>query len=128
MPRHCVTCQFPQQMVASLTWIAAFIVGCGDSGPTDVEQVMTTISDLPDAARDTEYFDSLFVDGVAPAADERARYSQLIFNVDEPNVSGQTAKVNVHVTNAAGDDLGMQEWIFTLDEGQWKIQQAPLPR
>ncbi len=114
--------------VAEGLYLTALIAGCGDAQPSDVEQVMAAISDLPDAARDAEFFDSLFVAGAAPAAGERARYSQYIFNADEPTVTAQSAKVNIRITNADGDDLGTQEWVFARDDGQWKIEQAPLPR
>jgi hypothetical protein len=90
--RHIVVGRGPTPAAVSavlcieLLFTAAIIIGCGDSGPTDIEQVMATISDLPDAARDSESFDSLFVDGAAPGADERVRYSKYIFNMDEPTV------------------------------------------
>ena len=113
--------------VTAVLFTAAIIVGCGDPGPTDIEQVMATISDLPDAARDVESFHTLFVDGTAPVDAERVSYSKYIFNMDEPTVSGETAKVNVQVTNAQGDVLGTQEWVLLFDAGQWKIQRAPLP-
>ena len=113
--------------MTAVLFTAAIIVGCGDPGPTDIEQVMATISDLSDAARDAEFFRSLFVDGTAPVDAERVSYSKYIFNMDEPTVTGETAKVNVQVTNAQGDVLGTQEWVFLFDAGQWKIQRAPLP-
>ncbi len=113
--------------MTAVLFTAAIIVGCGDPGPTDIEQVMSTISDLSDAARDDEFFRSLFVDGTAPVDAERVLYSKYIFNMDEPTVTGETAKVNVKVTNAEGDVLGTKEWVFLFDAGQWKIQRAPLP-
>lgn len=117
----------PRMAVTAVLFTATITIGCRDSGPTDVEQVMATISNLPDASREVESFQSLFVDGAAPAAAERVRYSQYIFIMDEPTVTGETARVTVQVTNAEGDVLGTQEWVFLFEAGQWKIQHAPLP-
>lgn len=111
----------------SVLFTTTVIVGCRDPGPTNIEQVMAAVSNLSDAARDSESFDSLFVDGAAPADAERLRYSTFLFNMDQPTVIGETAKVNVQFTNAQGEDLGIKEWVFVFDAGQWMIQSAPLP-
>jgi hypothetical protein len=103
------------------------IIGCGDLDPTCAEQVNVTIANLSDAALDPQSFQSFFVEGSAPDESQRARYRDYFYEMDTPDISGNSATAIVRIMNAAGEVLDEKEWAFSKVDTQWKISAAPLP-
>ena len=103
------------------------IIGCGDSDPTDAEEVNVTIANLSDAAVDPESFQSFFVGGSAPDESKRRRYREYFYEMDPPKISGDTATAMVRIINVKGEVLDEKEWAFSKVDTQWKISAAPLP-
>lgn len=103
------------------------ITGCGAPASTDVEQVNVTIANLSDAALDPESFQSFFVAGSAPDESQRHRYREYFYEMDPPDISGDSATAVVHMVDAAGEVEGAKVWVFSKVDTQWKIRQAPLP-
>ncbi len=90
MFRPVVTDRF--QLFVAITAIQfATIIGCGDPDTTDAEQVNVTIANLSDAALDPDSFQSFFVDGSAPGESQRHRYREYFYEMDPPDISGNSA-------------------------------------
>ena len=126
MSRPVVSDRF-QLVVAVTAILYTTIIGCGDPGPTDAERVNVTIANLSEAALDSESFQSFFVDGSAPDESQRHRYREYFYEMDPPDISGNSATTIVRMMNASGEVLDEQEWVFSKVDTQWKISDAPLP-
>lgn len=113
--------------VTCMVVVGSLFVGCGSTEPTDKEQVVIVISNLADAARDAESFNDFFAKGAAPNEADRAQYSKYLFQLGKPDVSGKSAFADVDITNTDGVSLGELPWEFVLEDGEWKILNAPLP-
>ena len=118
---------FFHALAAVVALHAAMTIGCGDSGPTDSDQVNVAIANLSEAALERESFESFFVAGSAPGESERPRYRGYFYEMDPPKVTGDTATARVRILDADGDLVGEKDWLFSRVDDQWKISTAPLP-
>jgi hypothetical protein len=105
------------------------IAGCGGkpTGPTQDEQVEMLVSKVPDAVGRPERLQKLFTAAAIPPADQRQKYSRLMFFAKSNRVTGDNATIVVEVEDGLGKSLGEVEWKAVREADGWKLTAAPLP-
>ena len=118
-------------------WILPLVlsgfVGCGPSSShtefanKDVEQIVSLVWNVGDAARNAERVQGLFVPGSDPTEAERTALASLSYSlVSDPKITGESATVRIRVSSAQGEILGEVEWTAAREAGgEWKLRSAP---
>ncbi len=107
-------------------------IGSIETGPPEMDEsdhVSSLVSGLGDHSGSAKGFASVFADGNAPDEKQRAAYRDCSFRADSVEIDGQSATIQVTAGKMAdGQILGQEAWTAVKQDGQWKLETAPLPQ
>ena len=117
------------------------VAGCGRSQPpardvklTETGRLSALVGDVADAMENSQRFESLFAEGAAPEAEDRAEYGppMRFVLVGNPEISDDTATLTVNVvkvdeTTEEEEVVREVKWTAVRQgENWWLLKTAPL--
>ncbi len=112
--------------------ICVMMIGCGKEPggePQRTEEIeVASIVSSASGAGDPEGFEKVFAEGAVH--EEAELYGEFMFlgDADTVEIDGDTATVSVEVTGGLNEDvLGTVEWTAVKEDGEWKLNSAPIP-
>lgn len=119
-------------LLAGLAALALSAAGCGSTpaGPSYGSADGRKISELVDLLNDDRSSWGTakrhFVADFRPT--EPRKFAKYDLEVKgDPRIDGDTATATITLLNGKREEVGVQEWTFVRDGGEWKIKAAPLP-
>lgn len=128
---------FIRSLVLSAVAVGSFgLIGCSEStssapnyGGADGTAIARLVEQLNEDKTRKKAARSTFAAGVKLSDADFKKLAKYEYEVEgKPWVSGDTAAATVAFrSESSGDEPEPKEWSFVKENGQWKVQAAPLP-
>lgn len=118
----------PRLSVLTTCWLlTALALGCRSDAewqPSEKHKIIEVIASISDAGSDQEKLAQVF--SVIPDEAWLNESQTVSFVVDEIDIRGDSASVQVSIENHFGEQLQQVTWTCQRSGGKWQVAEAPL--
>ena len=114
----------------TFTFGLLLILGCMSQSewtPEDEDHIRETVANISDARRSAKRLAELFTEAALPNKQWLKKTEKRSFVVEDVEVTGDTAELDIVIEDHFGEVLGSQTWACEKIDDKWKISAAPLP-